>query len=85
MEVEKWLEIIGRFGGQTVLILALFWFFIKHVWPTLIDQMKQAEAAREREMQRSEAALKAMNQAHVDAMKEIVTELRSLREEVIKK
>lgn len=85
MDVDKWFDFLTRFGGQTTLLLALLWFLYKAVWPTVIKRIESSEAARERELEKFEAALRMTNQVHAEAVQVIVLELRSLKEEVIRK
>lgn len=94
MELEKWVELVGKFGLPTVALLALGWMFyrviVQTVWPFFVKQIEVAQAQRQAEMDKFMAAMMRRDEMAATAQREtlhalhaMADELRTLRTEVL--
>lgn len=79
MAETQWIEIAAKLGVPTVIIAACGWFFVKRFWPWVTGMVADAQAARERDLDRFAEQIGRVGKEQVEALRQLTEEIRSQR------
>jgi Na+-translocating ferredoxin:NAD+ oxidoreductase RnfG subunit len=87
--MNDWIEFGKNFGVTLLMLAALAYFLMRHVWPFVTKQIEEAHAQRKEEIAKFVDTIRARDvlmaedrREHIRALEAMTHELRSFREQL---